>query len=98
MIACSLSSYLEGFERYTPESGGGGLDMDNAGYQDEDRRHTPSGGYIQATRESDDIEKLGFKIYAGSGSGHSQRPDLSRAMSVETDMFRGGESSTFRHS
>merc|ERR1719192_200177 len=55
----SLSSYLEGFERYTPETGGGGLG--NAGYQ-EDRRHTPSGGYIQATRESDDIEKLGFKL------------------------------------
>ena len=43
IIDCSLSSYLEEFERYTPESGGGGLDMDNAGYQDEDRRHTPSG-------------------------------------------------------
>ena len=43
MIDGSLSSYLEGFERYTPESVGGGLDMDNAGYQDEDRRHTPSG-------------------------------------------------------
>ena len=67
-----------------------------------------SGRYIQGGQDLEDIEKLGFKyniimlpnccswhhfrIYAGPGR-QDQRHEMSRTMSVESELFRGGEAS-----
>merc|ERR1712203_689471 len=56
----SLKSELKGFERYSPE--------ENFGFQeDRNQRQQPAGEYRRGDSESDELEKLGFKIYGGAG-------------------------------
>merc|ERR1711997_949811 len=92
----SLKSELKGFERYSPE--------ENLGFQeDRNQRQQPAGEYRRGDSESDELEKLGFKIYGGAGgaggAGPPGKPDYNRgvsAMSVQTDMFRGGDDGEYR--
>lgn len=42
--------------------------------------------------EEHDIEKLGFKIYTGSN-----KRDLDRNFSVQSNLFEGGDDDNFRH-
>jgi len=85
-----LKSELKGFERYRPEVGG----EDNGGFQ-EDRKQQPAGEYRRGDSESDELEKLGFKIYGGAETG-SNKAEYNRGISVQTDMFRGGDDAEYR--